>query len=184
MPTPRPLASVRLSTSPTWIRTSRLRDPSLQASASLAPAEVAASTARRAGSSRFLMKRVAPFGAPSRQRSYRRPSDGHALDPDVALPRPDRRRLPRLATEPRLHLEVGADRVDAGQRLKAVADQRCAAAWFRHLATLDQVALGDAEDEVTGGRLDLAPAEGDGVEALLDLADHPVRVGIARLDVG
>src|SRR4051794_31809434 len=125
MPTPRPLASVRLSTSPAWTRTSRLREPSLQASASVAPAEVAASTARRAASSRSgFMKRVAPFGAPSRQRSYGGPADGHALDPDVALAGPDRRRLPRLAAEARLHLEIVADGVDPLEGLQAVADQR------------------------------------------------------------
>src|SRR3954447_5553975 len=185
MPTPRPLASVRLSTSPAWTRTSRLREPSLQASASVAPAEVAASTARRAASSSSpVMKRVAPLGAPSHRRSYGGAPDGHPLDPDVALPGADRGRLPRLAAEAGLHLEVVRDRVDPVERLEAVADQGRAPARLGHLPPLDQIALRDAEDEVAGRGLDLAAAERDRVEALLDLGDQLLRVSVARLDVG
>ena len=55
--------------------------------------------------------------------------------------------------------------VDRGQDLEAVADQRRAAHRRGDLAVLDQVALGDAEDEVAGGRLDLAARERDRVEA-------------------
>src|SRR3954470_2695384 len=185
MPTPRPLASVRLSTSPACTRTSRLREPSLQASASVAPAEVAASTARRAASSSSpVMKRVAPFGAPSHRRSYGGSPDGHPLDPHVTLAGADRRRLPRLAAEAGLHLEVVRDRVDPVERLEAVPDQGRAPARLGHLPPLDQIALRDAEDEVAGRGLDLAAAERDRVEALLDLGDQLLRVSVARLDVG
>ena len=55
---------------------------------------------------------------------------------------------------------------------------------LRHPAALDQVALGDAEDEVAGRRVDLAAAEGVRVEALLDLADDRLRLGVAGGDVG
>ncbi len=72
---------------------------------------------------------------------------------------------PALAADAGLHLEVVADRVDRRQRLQAVADQGRAAAGPGDPAVLDQVALGDAEDEVAGGRVDLAAAEGDRVEA-------------------
>src|SRR3954454_20082266 len=109
-------------------------------------------------------------------RSYGGASDGDPADPDVALSGPDRRRLATLAAETGLHLEVGPDSVDPLERLQAVADQGRAAAWLGHLAALDQIALRDAEDEVAGGRLDLAAAERDGVEAVVDLRDH--RLGV------
>ena len=102
----------------------------------------------------------------------------------MALAGPDRDFLATLAADPGLHEEVVADRVDRGERVEAVADQRRAGARAGHLAVLDQVALGDAEDEVAGRRVDLAAAETHCVEAVFDLFDHRLGGRLAGRDVG
>src|SRR5262245_48426007 len=113
-----------------------------------------------------------------RPQSYRSPPDGQPADPDVPLAGTDRRRLARFAAVARLHLEVGPDGVDPGERLEAVTDQRGATTWLGDLAAFDQVALGDAEDEITGRRLDLPAPEGHGIEPAVHLADDRLRVRI------
>src|SRR5262245_49682747 len=118
-------------------------------------------------------------GRGPRARSYGRAADGDPADPDMALARPNGSGLTCLAAEARLHLEVGADSVDPRERLQAVADQRGSPAGRGDFAALDQVALGDAEDEVAGRRLDLPAAERDGVEAPVHLGDDRLGVGMA-----
>ena len=66
----------------------------------------------------------------------------------------------------------------ARERLDPVADERRAAHRRGHLPALDQVALGDAEDEVAGGGLHLAAAERDRVQPALDLADQLLGRGV------
>src|SRR6185312_16832720 len=118
------------------------------------------------------------------RRSSRRPSHRHLADADVPLAGPDRDFLAALAADPGLHEEVVADRVDRGERVEAVADQRRAGAGAGHLAVLDQVALGDAEDEVAGRRVDLAATERHRVEAVFDLFDHRLGGRLPGRDVG
>jgi hypothetical protein len=68
---------------------------------------------------------------------------------------------------------------DAGQRVGAVADQHGALDRRPDLAVLDPVGLGAGEDELAGGDVDLAAAEGDGVDAVLDRGEDFRRVGRA-----
>ena len=89
----------------------------------------------------------------------------------VGWPVPTGHLLAVLAAEAALHREVVADRVDPGQHVDAVADQRRAAHRRGHLAVLDQVALRDPEHEVAGRGLDLPAGERDRVQAALDVGD-------------
>ena len=95
-----------------------------------------------------------------------------------------RHRLAALAAVAGGDLEVARDAVDRAQRLEPVAHQRGSAHWRRHPSVLDQVALGHAEHEVAGGRLHLAAAERDRVEAPLHAADQLVRRGVAGREEG
>src|SRR6201999_642910 len=119
----------------------------------------------------------------SADRSQLGPSHGHLAYSDVSLAGPDRHFLATLAADPSLDEEVVADRVDRGESVEAVADQRRAGARRGHLAVLDQVALADAEDEVPGRRVDLAAAEADRVEAVLQLRDPRLGGRLAGSDV-
>src|SRR4051794_33204447 len=138
-PTPRLPASTRLSTLPSYTRMVRLTPSSHQASAWSAPAAAAASTAWRAKRSRSAAAApLSDIGA----------TDRHLRDPDRRLAGAHGHLLAVLAAEAALHREVVADRVDPRQHLQARADQRRAAHRGRDLAVLDQVTLGEAEDEV------------------------------------
>ena len=46
-------------------------------------------------------------------------------------------------------------------------------------SVLNQIALRDTEDEISARGLDLSAGEGDRIEALLDLRDHRLGVGVA-----
>ena len=154
-PTPRPPASLRLSTSP-------VVDPDAPAAGLLAPGLGVRGAGgqrppRPPGAASVLQAHDAvPPTVSSRIRTCGWPDAGRA---------PTGRSLPQ---KPVVIVEVVGDPVDRAQRLEAVADQRRAAHRRGHLAALDQVALGDAEDEVAGRRLHLAAAERDRVEAALD----------------
>src|SRR5260221_2081409 len=185
------VAAVRLPPPPPSTRPSGPLSRETKPSASTAPAAHAATTARPAIALNSLISML--LFAPSRgsqtwtlgrSASQLGPPDRHRPHPDVALAGAHRDFLAALAADAGLHEEVLADRVDRHQRLQAVADQGRPAAGPGHLAPLDQVALGDAEDEVAGRRVDLAAGEGDGVEAFLDLGDHRLWGGVAGGDVG
>ena len=85
--------------------------------------------------------------------SYRRPADRHrprsGRGPGRCRPAPV---WPALPQKPVFISKSLPTASIARQRLEAVADQGRAAAGPGHLAALDQVALGDAEDEVAGRR--------------------------------
>src|SRR6185312_16090746 len=142
------------------------------------------STARPAAGLRSTLGNGLLTTGHPRSPSQLRPSDRHLADADVALAGAHRHPLAALAADPGLHEEVVADRVDRRQRVEAVADQRRPGAGGGHLAVLDQVALGDAEDEVPGRGVDLPATEAHGVETVLDLLDHPFRGRLAGRDVG
>src|SRR5205823_366372 len=77
-----------------------------------------------------------------------------------------------LATRSRPRVEVVADGVDQLQDLGAVADEVGGPDGLGDLAVLDDVRLGDAEDEVTRRRVDLAAAELHAVHAVRGLPDY------------
>ena len=162
------MAAVRLSTSPPWARTSR----------SLASSRVGLG-----------------IGGPGGERRLDRPSrpglDQTSVPPTVIAairtwpwPVPTGALWPPLPQIPVFIAKSSPTASIAAQRLQAVADQGRAAAGPGHPAVLDQVALGDPEDEVAGRRVDLPAAEGGGVEALLDLGDDLLRVRVPGGDVG
>ncbi len=96
----------------------------------------------------------------------------------------DRHALAVLAADAGLDVEVAGDHVDLHEDVDAVADEGGPAQRRRDPAVLDQVALGDAEDEVAAGRLDLPAGQALGVEALGRRRDDLLGRRIARGDVG
>src|SRR4051812_1238592 len=92
--------------------------------------------------------------------------------------------LAGLAAEAGRDLQVVRDPVDGGECLEAIADQRRAAHGRGDLAVLDEVRLRNAEDEISGGRLDLAATERNGIEAALDSRDQLVLRLLAGREVG
>ena len=132
-----------------------------------APASSAASTARRRAPASRSSARVTPPSRPPSARGCR----------TCGWPTPAATLWPALPQNPVAISRSSAIPSIAAQRLEPVADQRRAAHRRGHPAVLDQVALGDAEDEVAGRRLDLAAAERDRVEAALDARDQLLRRG-------
>src|SRR6187431_890084 len=104
---------------------------------------------------------------------YPRSADRHLVHPEVRLADADRHALAGLAAhaDAGVELHVVADHGDAVHGVGAVADQHGALDRLRHLAVLDHVGLGAAEHEFARGDIDLAAAEGDGVDAVLDGGD-------------
>src|ERR1700757_4074795 len=104
-------------------------------------------------------------------------ADGEAVDPERGLTHADGNALPILATgaDSIVELEVVADHRDARENIRAIADQgrtlqRCADA-----ALLDGVGLARGEHELSGGDVDLASAEVDGIDTALHRADDLLR---------
>src|SRR5689334_19154289 len=99
-----------------------------------------------------------------------RASDGDARDLDGGGADADRDRLAILAAGPDAvgELVVAAEHGDAAQDLGAVADQVDPLEGRGQLAVLDEVALGEREDEVAVRDVDLAAAEALGEDAALD----------------
>ncbi|MCY1307470.1 hypothetical protein D9M70_573950 [compost metagenome] len=78
-----------------------------------------------------------------------------------------------------VELGVVTDHGHALHRVRTVADQHGAFHGRADLAVLDQVGLGAAEDELAGGDVHLAAAEGNGIDALLDRGDDFLRRPLA-----
>ena len=91
-------------------------------------------------------------------------------------------RLAVLAAHPRVEIEVGGDGVDVLQHPWAVADQGGTLDGVGDLAVLDQVALGDGEDEVAGDRVDLAAAQLLRVDAAAGVGEDILEGVLARGD--
>jgi len=87
--------------------------------------------------------------------------------------------LPQVPT-PGVEHHVVADHADLLQHVRAVADQGGALDRGPDLAVLDEIGLGGAEDELARGDVDLAAAEIDGVEPLLDRGQDLLRVAVPR----
>src|SRR5262245_62148518 len=140
------------STSPSKTRTSVSRDRTTYASIS-SPGRAAPATrcarSRRSGAS--LTGRAA---------------DRQLRHPQRRLPGRDGDSLPELAARAGPRAEVAADRVDAAQRLGAVADEVGGAHGLGDLAVLDEVRLGHAEHEVARRRVDLPAPELGAVDAV------------------
>src|SRR6266480_6326846 len=102
--------------------------------------------------------------------SRRGAADGHLAHEHGGLARRHRHTLALLAAHPGPGLEVVADRVDHAQHLGPVADELRGPYRSGDLAALDEVRLGDPEHEVAGRGVDLAPAELDAVDAVVDAA--------------
>src|SRR5665647_2478352 len=112
----------------------------------------------------------APWRAPARARcrgcrTSARTSHRHLGDTQGGLAGAHGHALAVLAADTGLHVEVGGDHVDAHEDVDAVADERGAAQRRGDAAVLDEIALGDAEDEVAAGRLYLPAGQALGVEA-------------------
>src|ERR1700722_11956272 len=90
-----------------------------------------------------------------------RAAHGDGRDLDRGAAHAHRHALPVLAARPDAvaHLDVVAEHRDLAQDLGAVADEVHALQGRGDLAVLDEVALGQREDEVAVGDVDLTPAE-------------------------
>ncbi|CDI07656.1 conserved protein of unknown function [Agrobacterium pusense] len=98
----------------------------------------------------------------------------------------NRHPLPGLAAiaDAGIEFRIIADHRDALHRIRPVADQHGALHRRADLAVFDEIGLGAAEHEFTRGDIDLAAAEGDGIDALLDGGDDLFRRLVARQHVG
>src|SRR5262245_20677553 len=132
---------------------------------------------------------LAIFGP--RASSYRRSSDGDAVDADRRQADAHRHGLAVLAAGAHalVELQVVADAGDPRERLRAVADQRGALDRRRDLSVLDQVGLARREHELAVRDVHLTAAERHGIETVLDrlqdlagvvLPGEHERVGHAR----
>src|SRR5690606_14633821 len=111
---------------------------------------------------------------------------GQALDQQGRLADADRHALAVLAAGADAGVErhVVADHGDLGQHVGAVADQGRALDRAADLAVLDQIGLGRREHELAARDVNLAAAEIDGVETLLDRADDLLALVAAAQHVG
>src|SRR6185312_3739083 len=96
-------------------------------------------------------------------------ADGQPFDQQGWLADARWHRLPAFAADADALVEchVIADRLDAGQRRRAIADQGCALDRGAELAVLDLISYGAGEDELARSNVHLAAAEAFGVNAIL-----------------
>src|SRR5262249_42239771 len=153
------------STSPSKTRTSVSRERTTYASTS--SPDRAAPTTRCASSRRSRASLTG--GAADRQL-------GHA---QCRLPGGDGHALPELAAGAGPGPEVVSDRIDAAERLGAVADQVGGAPRLGDLAVLDGGRLGHFEHEVARGRVHLTASELGAVDAVRRLAHDLLGVVLA-----
>src|SRR5918995_1045964 len=86
------------------------------------------------------------------------PSDGDPVDAYGRVAQPGGHPLPVLAADALAGVEVGADRVDAGQNRRAIADQVGAADRMDQLTVVNHPPDRHAEDEVARRGIHLATA--------------------------
>src|SRR5688572_26572667 len=112
-----------------------------------------------------------------------RPAHGDPGDAGRGAADADGHRLPLFAARPDAvgELDVGAEHVDLAEHIGAVADQVHAFERRRDLPVLDQIALGEREDEVAVADVDLPTGELLGVHTALHARDDLlVRVRAAQ----
>src|ERR1019366_5281076 len=101
---------------------------------------------------------------------HRRASDADGDALAVLAARPD----------PVAHLDIVAQHRHLAEDLRPVADEVHPLERGRDLPVLDEVALGQREDEVTVGDVDLPAAEPLRVDAALDALEDLLRIALAR----
>src|SRR5262249_2126695 len=105
------------------------------------------------------------------------PADGDAVHTQGRLADADGHGLAILAASANagIELEVISDHADAVEVGRTIADQHGALERLRKLATLDLVGLGNLKNVLARSDIDLAAAEIDGIDAVLDRGDDLTR---------
>src|SRR5258708_527466 len=103
----------------------------------------------------------------------RGPAHRERIDPQGGLPDADRHALAFLAAgaDAGIELQIVPDHRDAGEHIRAVANERGALDGRAEPAVLDQVALAHREHELARGDVHLPAAEVHGVDAAIDGTD-------------
>ena len=105
-------------------------------------------------------------------------ADRNFVDPDGRQSNPDRHGLPLLAAcpDPFIQLQIMPYHGNPGENVRTAADQGRAFDRFGDLPVFDQVGFTGREDELPVGDVDLAAAERDGIQSLVDLLDDIFRL--------